>query len=343
MSDTKSEESSVSENSENSKEKALENSKEKDKAWNLEAFREELIQNEKVREALDMANRVAIGSKKTMDSKFTKQVILDALLLLVCENKLKKAGEGSKASDGNSKGGESSTSNGAETSLPSPQNSTSTQNSSSSAQGSSSSTQGSSSSTLGSASPPAPTGQGQTGSGPENPKRDEKSEPAQKICRDHKFRNCRRGNRCNFEHPPKCPVIVKYGLQKYNSQGCNPETCNRGYHPRICFFSMKFKSCKKEGCKKLHLPGTKREFLNKSNQKSDHHSSPSPWSNPGPSWQGFQGSNHSQGLSPTGSEAAFLEKMQQGFLKVMEESFKQFQRSQSQQSPWASNQSGLVH
>ena len=332
MSDTKSGESSVPENS-------------KEKDWNLEAFREELIKNEKAREALDMANRVASGDKKTMDSKFTKQDILDALLLTVCENKLKKAGEGSKKSDVNSEEGESSTRNGAETSSPSPQNSTSTQNSSSSAQDSSSSTQDSASSTMGSASTPAPTGQGQTGSGSGsgNQKRDEKSEPAQKICRDHKFRNCRRGDRCNFEHPPKCPVIVKYGLQKFNSQGCNPETCNRGYHPRICFFSMKFKSCKKEGCKKLHLPGTKREFLNKSNQKSDHHSSPSPWSNTGPSWQGCQGSNHSQGLSPTGSEAAFLEKMQQGLLKVMEESFKQFQRSQSQQSPWAPNQSGWVH
>ena len=332
MSESKSEESTVAEKS-----------KEKDKAWNLEAFREELLQNEKAREALDMANRVASGDKKTMDSKFTKQDILDALLLTVVENKLMKVGDVSKESDKNSKEGETSTSNGAEIPPPSPQNpstkdsSSSTQNSST--QNSSSSTQNSSSSAQDSSSSPAPTGQGQTGSGSVN----QKSGTAQKVCRDHKYRNCRKGDRCNFEHPQKCPVIVKYGLQKFNSQGCNPETCNRGYHPRVCFFSMKFKSCKKEGCKKLHLPGTKREFLNKSNQKSDHHSSPSPWSNPGPSWQGFQGSNHSQGLSPTGSEAAFLEKMQQGFLKVMEESFKQFQRSQSQQSPWASNQSGLVH
>ena len=75
-----------------------------------------------------------------------------------------------------------------------------------------------------------------------------------KICKEHKIGHCKNQANCQGSHPKKCPKITNFGLYKFDQRGCEPSTCPHGYHPRICYHSMVFKSCTKKGCKLYHLP-----------------------------------------------------------------------------------------
>ena len=83
----------------------------------------------------------------------------------------------------------------------------------------------------------------------------EAQDKANKLCKDHKFKTCRTKD-CPKEHPEKCELIMKHGIIKFDSAGCDLK-CGK-FHPRVCHSSMKFRSCFRKTCKQVHLPGTQR-------------------------------------------------------------------------------------
>ena len=144
------------------------------------------------------------------------------------------------------------------------------------------------------------------------------------ICREHRYRTCRKGADCTFHHPQKCQKLILYGLKKFDNRGCDPRMCKDLFHPRICFFSMKSKFCKNKFCKNQHLPGTKREH----HKDNAHPSRPAPWA--------MTRSTH---FSPTStmeiynedinrSEITFLDQMERRFCAMLREAFREIQGNQ---------------
>jgi hypothetical protein len=81
------------------------------------------------------------------------------------------------------------------------------------------------------------------------------------MCRLYLENRCRYGEvgqGCRFRHPKKCAKFVRYGLKKYNYQGCEKSTGCKWAHPKACFSSLRKGECLRANCKFFHIQGTKR-------------------------------------------------------------------------------------
>lgn len=94
---------------------------------------------------------------------------------------------------------------------------------------------------------------------------DHKNAHTGSICDAYKRRQCPHGptgkflidgNPCPNAHPPRCFRFCNHG--KHPRQGCNKGKECQFWHPILCKFSIKNKSCSKEECTFYHLKGTRR-------------------------------------------------------------------------------------
>lgn len=85
------------------------------------------------------------------------------------------------------------------------------------------------------------------------------------VCGAYKKRQCPHGptgkfliegKACPFPHPPRCFRFCNHG--KDQKLGCNRGKDCRYWHPRLCKFSVRNRTCSKEDCTFYHLKGTKR-------------------------------------------------------------------------------------
>ena len=79
------------------------------------------------------------------------------------------------------------------------------------------------------------------------------------ICYFYTTNKCKFGKDCRKAHPKMCPKFKKFGLKKFNKNGCE-ESCEN-YHPKACFEAMKTKTCNRNDCKFFHLTGTKKKIV----------------------------------------------------------------------------------
>ena len=97
----------------------------------------------------------------------------------------------------------------------------------------------------------------------EEDRRSQQKNSQERVCRFFSRGSCRRGKECEFAHPEKCGIFVKFGLRKFNRKGCEGG-CEQ-FHPKACYASMKTGECFNKDCRFFHLNGTRRKPKQSSN------------------------------------------------------------------------------
>ena len=94
----------------------------------------------------------------------------------------------------------------------------------------------------------------------ESPNSKNETKKKKKLCKFYVKKTCKYGAKgvgCEFDHPPKCIKFMSHGDK--NAKGCKKgKDCGSGYHPPICWDSLRDRVCGRENCKYRHLHRTKR-------------------------------------------------------------------------------------
>ena len=132
------------------------------------------------------------------------------------------------------------------------------------------------------------------------------------VCHFFATNKCKFGKDCIKSHPKLCNKFKRFGLVKFNKNGCT-EDCEF-YHPKACFESMKTKTCKRHDCKFFHITGTKKEETNagipgNNNSNAGNHNNSSNYSNNGTN--GGQNGNNCSNSNPNSNNNSQMNGTQQ--------------------------------